>query len=106
MAIGLGALATGLLLSRRGRRLVREALQGRRRTRLEDRVLDALWGDRVLGRRRIDVEEASPGRIVLRGEVRDDAERRRAVALAGRVHDVDEVEDLLTLGAEIVRSSR
>ena len=40
-ALGLGAIVSGLLISRRGRRLVREAWQGRRRTRLGDEPTDA-----------------------------------------------------------------
>ena len=37
-AIALGAVASGLLLSRSGRRLLGEVWQGRQRTTIEDRV--------------------------------------------------------------------
>ena len=94
-AIGFAAVATGLLLSRKGRRLVREAWQGRQRTRLEDRVLDALWGDPVLGGRSIDVEELESGTVALSGRVESEDERRRAVTLAGRTQGVSTVVDRL-----------
>ncbi|HEY8470559.1 MAG TPA: BON domain-containing protein [Longimicrobiales bacterium] len=93
--IGFGAVATGLLASRRGRKLVREAWEGRRRTRIEDRVLDAIWADRVLGRRAIDAQEVEEGRIVLLGQIRSEEERERALAIAGRVKGVNAVEDRL-----------
>lgn len=92
-AIGLGAVVSGLLISRRGRRLVTEAWQGRRRTRLEDRVLDALWGDEILGRRKLDVAETGDGVIELSGVVHRRIERARAVRLARHVRDVKGVED-------------
>src|SRR5512147_1557664 len=94
-AIGFGALATGLLASRRGRHLVKEAWQGRQRTRIEDRVLDVIWGDPVLGRREIDVDEVGDGVIAVYGKVRDEQERRVALALAHQVKGVLEVEDHL-----------
>lgn len=94
-AIGFGALATGLLASRRGRHLVKEAWQGRQRTRIEDRVLDVIWGDPVLGRRDLDVDEIGEGVIALYGKVRDEQERRVALALARQVKGVKEVEDHL-----------
>jgi len=94
-AIGFGALATGLLASRRGRHLVREAWQGRQRTRLEDRVLDLIWGDPVLGRRALDVDEIGDGVVAVYGKVRNDQERRVALALARQVKGVQEVEDHL-----------
>jgi hypothetical protein len=92
-AIGFGAIATGLFISRRGRHLVKEAWQGRERTRLEDRVLDLLWGDPVLGRREIDVDEMDNGMISIFGEVRTDQERRVAVAMAAGVKGVTDVRD-------------
>ena len=46
----IGAVASGYFVSRQGRRVLKEAIAGRRRTRLEDRVLDALWGDEAIGR--------------------------------------------------------
>jgi len=93
--IGFGAVATGLLASRQGRKLVREAWQGRRRTRIEDRVLDALWADRVLGRRTIDAQEVEDGHVVITGQVRNDEERERARELAAQVKGVSAVEDRL-----------
>lgn len=94
-AIGLGALASGLLLTRPGRRLVVDVFRGGRRSTVESRVLDNLWSDRVLGRRRIDVKEVGPGRIVLRGRVRSRDEIGRAVAVAERAKGVTTVIDEL-----------
>ncbi len=94
-AIGLGAVVSGLLISRRGRKLVSEAWQGRRRSRIEDRVLDVLWGDPDVGRRAIDVHEMEEGVVELSGRVRGQRERRRALVLAERVRDVREVIDRL-----------
>ena len=94
-AIGFGAIATGLFVSRRGRHLVREAWQGRERTRLEDRVLDTLWGDPVIGRRDIDVDELDAGVVAIFGDVRSDHERRVAIALAQQVKGIVEVQDHL-----------
>ena len=90
-AIGLGALASGLLLTRPGRRLVADVFGGRRRTPIESRVLDDLWSDRVLGRRRIDVTELSPGRVVLQGRVKNWEEVGRAVSVAERAKGVTAV---------------
>jgi hypothetical protein len=87
-AIGLGALASGLLLTRPGRRLVADVFRGGQRSTTESRVLDNLWSDRVLGRRRIEVAEVAPGRIVLRGRVRSRDEVGRAVAVAERAKGV------------------
>lgn len=92
-AIGFGALATGLLVSRRGRHLVREVIQGRERTRIEDRVLDCLWGDPILGRRELDVDEVRAGVAAIYGKVRSEQERKVALALARQVKGVQEVED-------------
>lgn len=92
-AIGLGAIASGLIISRRGRHLVKEAMEGRRRTRIEDRVLDSLWGDPVLSRRDIDVEEVSDGTVVLTGVLRNEDERRRALRLTGEVKGVSTAVD-------------
>lgn len=94
-AVGLGALASGFLLTRPGRRLVVDVFGGRRRTPLESRVLDELWSDRLLGRRRIDVAEIEPGRVVLRGRVRSRDEVGRAVAVAERARGVQSVTDQL-----------
>ncbi|MBX6364820.1 MAG: BON domain-containing protein [Gemmatimonadetes bacterium] len=105
-AIGLGAIASGLIISRKGRHLVKEAMEGRRRTRIEDRVLDALWGDPVLGRREIDVEEVGEGTVVLTGELRSEEERRRALALVGQVKGVSAAVDRFTVVATKRRRPR
>ena len=94
-AVGLGALASGFLLTRGGRRLVADVFGGRRRSTVESRVLDALWNDRVLGRRRIDVAELEPGRVALRGRVRSRDEVGRAMVVAERANGVREVVDEL-----------
>ena len=96
-AIGFAAIATGLFVSRRGRHLMREAWEGKRRTRIEDRVLDTLWGDSTLSRRDIDVDEVSDGVIELTGEVRSEDERNRAFDLAAGVKGVTEVVDNLEI---------
>jgi hyperosmotically inducible protein len=93
--IGFGAVATGLFATRKGRHLVREAWEGRERTRIEDRVLDALWSDPRIARRRIDVDETEDGRIELSGTVRSDAERELAVDIAEGVKGVVLVTDAL-----------
>jgi hypothetical protein len=103
-ALGLGAIVSGLLISRRGRRLVREAWQGRRRTRLEDRVLDALWGDEIVGRRNFDVQEIGDGAVALSGVVRSRRERIRALQIARHVKDVRLVKSQLVI--ERVQPSR
>ena len=102
-AIALGAIASGLLRTRSGRRLVGEVWQGRQRTRIEDRVMDALWRDKVLGRRRIDAAEIVDGVIELSGAVRSDVERGRAIAIAESVKGVGEVEDRMVVSAEAGR---
>ena len=102
-AIGFGALATGMLVSRQGRHLVREAWQGRERTRLEDRVLDILWRDPVLGRRELDVGEVGEGVVAVRGTVRTEDERRVAIALARQVRGVSDVEDHMTVAPRVRR---
>jgi hypothetical protein len=95
--IGFGALATGLFTTRKGRHLVREAWQGRERTRLEDRVLDKLWDDPVLARRDLDVDEIDGGRIELIGNIHSYEERERAVRLAAAVKGVNNVVDRLDI---------
>jgi hypothetical protein len=95
--IGFGAIATGMFATRKGRHLVREAWQGRERTRIEDRVLDAWWDNPRLARRRLDVQEVRPGRIELAGIVHEEAEHRLAVRLARRVKGVEEVNDRITV---------
>ena len=94
-AIGFGAIATGLFITRKGRHLVREAWQGRERTRLEDRVLDALWDHPRIARRRIDVDEVQDGHIELIGTVRSDVERDEAVRVVVGVKGVQVVIDAL-----------
>jgi hypothetical protein len=94
-AIGFGALATGMFVTRKGRHLVREAWQGRERTRIEDRVLDTLWDDARIARREIDVHEVEPGHIELLGKVRTIGERRRTVQLAKTVPGVQVIDDHL-----------
>jgi hypothetical protein len=98
-AIGIGAVISGLFISRRGRHLLREAWQGRRRSRVEDRVLDSIWGDPVLGRRAIEVQEQPPGTVIVSGVVRSENERRIAVAMAHQVKGVEAVVDQLTVKA-------
>ena len=94
-AIAFGALASGFLISRRGRRFVRDVWQERRRSMLEDRVIDLIWGEPVLGRRQVDVAEIEPGVIAVYGEVRSPDERRALLSIARRVKGVAEVEDRL-----------
>jgi hypothetical protein len=94
-AVALGAVVSGFLVTRQGRRFVKDVWQDRKRTPLEDRALDAIWGDAVLGRRRIDVAEIEPGVIALEGQVRTADERRRARALIARINGVAEIEDRL-----------
>jgi hypothetical protein len=96
-ALGVGALVTGFILTRPGRKLVVDVLAGRKRTQLEARVLDLLWSDRTLGRRRLEVRETGPGRVVLLGTVAGAEEVGRAVAVAERAKGVKEVEAELTI---------
>jgi hypothetical protein len=98
-AIGIGAVISGLFISRRGRHLLREAWQGRRRSRVEDRVLDAIWGDPVLGRRPIEVQEEPQGTVIVSGVVRSENERRVALAMAHHVKGVESVIDQLNVEA-------
>ena len=69
-AITFGALASGFLMSRRGRRFLRDVWHERRRTPLEDQIMDTIWGEPILGRRPVDVHEIEPGVIVVAGQVR------------------------------------
>src|SRR5262245_59668225 len=69
-AVALGALASGFLISRRGRRFVSDVWHEKRRTPLEDRVIDTIWGEAELGKRPIDVAEIEPGVIAVLGQVR------------------------------------
>ena len=93
--IAFGALASGFLVSRRGRRFLRDVWQERRRSVLEDRVIDDIWGEPVLGRRAVDVVEIEPGVIALHGEVRNSDERRSLRAVVQNVKGVSDVVDRL-----------
>jgi hypothetical protein len=99
-ALGVGALVTGFILTRSGRKLMGDVLAGRKRTPLEGRVLDALWSDRVLGRRHLDVSESEPGHIILSGTVTNWEEMGRANAIAEGAKGVKEVENKLEVGPE------
>lgn len=105
-AIALGAIASGLLVSRRGRRLLGEAWQGRSRTTIEDRVLESIWGDKVAGRRRVDVAEVSPGIVRITGTVYSDLERERVIELAEETRGVIDVEDDLAVVPQVKRTRR
>jgi hypothetical protein len=96
-AVGFGALATGMVVSRKGRNLMREAWQGRQRTTLEDRVLDALWDDRTLSRRAIDVEEVEPGVMLLEGTVYAEDEHARCLDILHATKGVIEIVDRLVV---------
>jgi hypothetical protein len=93
--VGFGALATGMFVTRKGRHLVREAWQGRERTRIEDRVLDLWWDDPRIARRKLDVREVEPGHIELTGTVHSVGERRRVVQLAKSIKGVNVIDDHL-----------
>lgn len=99
-AVALGAVLSGFLASRQGRRFVKDVWQGKSRTPLEDRALDAIWGDRMLGRRGIDIQEIEPGVLAVIGTVRNADERRWARAVVARVAGVDEIEDRLEIIAK------
>jgi osmotically-inducible protein OsmY len=96
-AVALGAAVSGFLVTRQGRHFVKDVWSGRKRTPLEDRALDALWGDRLLGRRDIEVTEIEPGVLELEGQVRSPDERRKALTLVARLKGVTEIEDRLEL---------
>lgn len=105
-ALAIGAIASGFFMSRRGRRVLKEAFEGRRRTRVEDRVLDTLWGDSVIGRRAIEVEELGNGIVAISGSVRNDDEHRRVLTLAGRIPEVRGIEDHITIEPNLRRRQR
>lgn len=105
-AVGFGALASGFLLSRRGRRLVADTFKGMQRSPLADQVLDRIWGDAVLGRRRLDVQELPGQRILLTGAVANDRERAMAVEVVTEVPGVNDVEDRLVLDPALRRRRR
>jgi hypothetical protein len=96
-AVALGAAVSGFLVTRQGRGFVKDVWDGRRRSQLEDRVLDALWADRALGRRSIEVQEIEPGVVALIGRVRDNEERRRARSVVATVKGINEIEDRLEI---------
>jgi osmotically-inducible protein OsmY len=98
-AVALGAAVSGFLVSRQGRRFVKDVWDGRKRSQIEDRVLDALWADRELGRRPIEVQEIEPGVIALIGRVRNSEERRRALSVVATVKGINEIEDRLEVRA-------
>jgi hypothetical protein len=102
-AVTLGALASGFLASRRGRRLVADTFKGMRRSPLADRVLDRFWDEPTLARRRLDVEEPAEGTIVLVGSIAADQERELAWQVAAGVPGVVEVVDRLVLDPTLVR---
>jgi osmotically-inducible protein OsmY len=97
-AIAFGALASGFLMSRRGRRLLRDVWLERRPSALEDRVMDVIWKEPVLRRRPVDVAELEPGVIALVGRVRTNDEQEKLVQLVGRVKGVTDVENRLEVG--------
>ena len=96
-AVALGAAVSGFLASRQGRRFVRDVWDGRRRSQLEDRVLAALWADRRLGRRHIDVQEIEPGVVALSGRVRNSEEREHACSIVAKLKGINEIEDRLEI---------
>jgi hypothetical protein len=84
-----------------------DVLAGRKRTPLEGRVLDALWSDRLLGRRQLEVAESAPGRITVQGTVGNWEEVGRATALTERTKGVKEVEMLVEVDLDLgLRRSR
>ncbi|HEY0673270.1 MAG TPA: BON domain-containing protein [Longimicrobiales bacterium] len=97
-AVALGAAVSGFVLSRQGRRFVKDVWEERERSPLEDRVLDALFADRRIGRRPIEVQEIEPGVVVLVGRVRNAEERRHALNVAAGVKGIVEIEDQLDVG--------
>ncbi|MGH7506095.1 MAG: BON domain-containing protein [Longimicrobiales bacterium] len=96
-ALAIGATASGFLLSRQGRRLIREAWQGRRRTRIEDRALEAIWDDRLIGSRPLDVQETGDGNVIVSGRVRSRDERDRVVDVIEEIEGVGEVDDRIVI---------
>lgn len=102
-AVAFGALASGFLVSRRGRRLVADTFRGTRRTAAADRALDLFWNEPVLGRRRLDVEEPTEGVLCIVGSVASDRERALAKELAASVPGVREVVDRMILDPSLVR---
>jgi hypothetical protein len=104
-ALGVGALVTGFILTRPGRKLMGDVIAGRKRTPLEGRVLDAFWSDRLLGPRTIEVREVGPGHVTLSGTVENWEEVGRAIALAERAKGVKQVESKLEIAKVFKRRS-
>jgi hypothetical protein len=102
-AVAFGALASGFLVSRRGRRLVADTFRGKRRTPVADRVLDLFWDEPVLARRRLDVEEPRDGVLHITGSVASARERALALELAASVPGVEDVHDLLDIDPSLIR---
>jgi hypothetical protein len=102
-AVAFGALASGFLISRRGRRLVADTFRGRYRTPLADQVLDRFWDEPALSRRHLDVEEREEGVVELLGTVANDREQSLAREVAESVPGVVEVRDKLLLDPSIIR---
>jgi hypothetical protein len=94
-AVALGAAVSGFLVSRQGRGFVKDVWNERRRSPLEDRVLDALWSDHQLGGRALEVEELEEGVVALSGRVRNLDERRHARTVVARIKGITEIEDRL-----------
>jgi osmotically-inducible protein OsmY len=105
-ALGMGALVTGFILTRSGRRLMGDVLAGRSRTPLEGRVLDSFWSDRVLGRRELEVVESGPGRVTVQGTVGNWEELGRATAIAERAKGVKEIEMLVEVDPGLLATRR
>jgi hypothetical protein len=105
-AIALGAVASGLLLSRSGRRLLGEVWEGRQRTTIEDRVLDSLWRDPLVGRRRIEVIEIDEGIVRLLGAVHTEAELDRVSEIVTRLKGVRGIENELQIAPPARRTRR
>jgi osmotically-inducible protein OsmY len=94
-AVALGAAVSGFLVSRQGRGFVKDVWNERRRSPLEDRVLDVLWADPKLGKRSIDVVEIEPGVIALSGRLRNNLERLRARHIVAGMKGITAIEDRL-----------
>ena len=90
LAVGATAgLAAGLyFLGRAGRGMMRRRTVGDGLELIEQRVVDALVEDEVIAGRSIEVAALSYGIVEITGEVQDDEEARRVVALAQSVPGV------------------
>lgn len=101
-AVTVGALVSGYLLSRHGRRLVADTFRGRRPSPLAERVQEALWGDPLLAHRRITVDEVE-GEVFLTGTVATEVERNIALERARAVTGVRQVTDRIVLDPTLRR---